>query len=387
MSKILFVTSYPLEYNTSANVRNLGLIEGFIANNHEVSTCSLYPSDINLYSGTLIQGMFKDRYWIGGESHQQVSAKPSKRGKWHNYLRAKIANLYNYFSIYDRRKAQVRKVSALDIKETFDVIISSSDPKSAHLFAEELLKKNPKISSRWIQYWGDPFSDDISCSRFMGNMRVKREEFRLIKLASKVVYVSPFTADDIKKKYPEISSKIEFYPIPYRLSISPKKGFVFNKDIVIGYTGDYNSRNRNILPLYEALNGTNYKSYIVGNSDIKLKSTENIIVKERLFGDEFKRVSDEINIVVCICNLHGTQIPGKVYHCVNTGKPILIIVDGENSKALTNYFAGYDRFYTCDNNANTILACIEKIIKDKKSFNTPVSLNPLYIAQKFIQPV
>lgn len=383
--KILFVTSYPLEYNTSANVRNLGLIEGFIANNHEVSTYSLYPTDINLYSGTLIQGMFINRYWIGGESRQLVSVTSSKRGRWHNYLRTKIANLYNYFSIYDRRKAQVGKISALDIRETFDVIISSSDPKSAHLFAEELLKQNPKIASRWIQYWGDPFSDDISCNRFMGNLRVRHEESRIIKLASKIVYVSPFTAEDIKKKYPEITSKVEFYPIPYRLSNTPKRDFMFKNDVIIGYTGDYNSKNRNIYPLYEAMKRIPYKSYVIGNSDIKLSSTENIVVKERLYGDEFIRVSEEICIVVCICNLHGTQIPGKVYHYVNTGKPILIIVDGEYSEELTTYFTGYERFYICRNNVNDIYVTLKKIIKDKKSFKTPEMLNPVYIAQQFIQ--
>lgn len=383
--KILFVTSYPLEYNTSANVRNLGLIEGFIANNHEVSTYSLYPTDINLYSGTLIQGMFMNRYWIGGERRQLVSATSSKRGRWHNYLRTKIANLYNYFSIYDRRKAQVRKVSALDIRETFDVIISSSDPKSAHLFAEALLKQNPQIASRWIQYWGDPFSDDISCNRFMGNLRVRHEESRIIKLASKIVYVSPFTAEDIKKKYPEITSKVEFYPIPYRLSSTPKRDFMFKNDVIIGYTGDYNSKNRNIYPLYEAMKRTPYKSYVIGNSDIKLSSTENIVVKERLYGDEFIRVSEEICIVVCICNLHGTQIPGKVYHYVNTGKPILIIVDGEYSEELTTYFTGYERFYICRNNINDIYVTLKKIIKDRKSFKTPEMLNPVYIAQQFIQ--
>ena len=78
---------------------------------------------------------------------------------------------------------------------------------------------------------------------------------------------------------------------------------------------------------------------------------------------------------------------GGVLYSVDADPEAAAALLSQNSKALTNYFAGYDRFYTCDNNANTILACIEKIIKDKKSFNTPVSLNPLYIAQKFIQLV
>lgn len=384
--KILFVTSYPLEYNTSANVRNLGLIEGFIANNHEVSTYSLYPTDINLYSGTLIQGMFMNRYWIGGESRQLVSATSSKRGRWHNYLRTKIANLYNYFSIYDRRKTQIRKVSALDIKETFDVIISSSDPKSAHLFAEELLKQNPQIASRWIQYWGDPFSGDISFNRFMGEKRIEHEELRLLKMSDKAIYVSPFTARYIKSKYPNIENKVEFYPIPFRLSKTPKEPYLFNPEkMIVGYMGDYNSKNRNIIPLYNALKHSGLQSYIVGNSDLKLDPIDSMTISPRLSGDEFRRMTSSINVIACVCNLSGTQIPGKIYHYVNSGKPILIILDGEKSKEMRAYFNTFDRFYICDNNETSILNSFTEIAQNKSNLNIPEKLNPIQIAQSFLQ--
>ena len=62
---VLFVTSYPLEYNSSANIRNWGLIEGLLENGHEISTLSPYPSDRELFAGKVLSCPFKKRYWVG----------------------------------------------------------------------------------------------------------------------------------------------------------------------------------------------------------------------------------------------------------------------------------------------------------------------------------
>ena len=60
---ILFVTTYPLEYNTSANIRNIALIEGLLKLGHVVSTYSLYPEDARFFNKILSIGI-KSRYWI-----------------------------------------------------------------------------------------------------------------------------------------------------------------------------------------------------------------------------------------------------------------------------------------------------------------------------------
>ena len=38
--RILYITSYPLEYSSSANMRNIALIKGLIENGNEVHTLS-----------------------------------------------------------------------------------------------------------------------------------------------------------------------------------------------------------------------------------------------------------------------------------------------------------------------------------------------------------
>ena len=68
---ILFVTSYPLEYNSSANIRNWGLIEGLLANGHMISTLSPYPTDRELFNGKLLSDYFEKRYWVGSMTQNQ----------------------------------------------------------------------------------------------------------------------------------------------------------------------------------------------------------------------------------------------------------------------------------------------------------------------------
>ena len=357
-----------------------------MANGDEVYTFSPYPSDLSLFSGKLLSLPFSKRYWIGGP---QVNEKSKANYRSNIIIKKKIKgflfNLYNYINIYDRRSLLLRKVSARVFDTTFDVIISSSDPKSVHLFAEKILNENPQICKQWIQYWGDPFTGDISYKRLLGSYRIKKEEKRLLKLADKVVYVSPFTAEDMQNKYSSLINKIHFYPIPYRLSKNPIHLYSFEgKEVVAGYMGDYDSHTRNILPLYKALKKSGIRSYIIGNSDINLEGSKNITIQHRLLGEDFKKMTDMVNVIVCVCNLRGTQIPGKIYHYVNTGKPILIIVDGNYAPKMRGYFESFERFYICDNNELSIYNMLTQITMEKKTFSVPEQLNPQVIAKKIL---
>jgi len=380
---ILFITSYPLEYNLSANVRNWGLIEGLIANGNTISTLSPYPTNQELFNGEIVTKGLEKRYWIGVHSIEPVTKPATNAPSWKNKLKAFGYRMFNYISVYDRRIFLKRAINVDEIKEQFDFIISSSDPKSAHVFALELLNKRPDIGKEWIQYWGDPFSNDISVKRLFGNFFVGIAERKLLKRADKIVYVSPFTSQSIQSKYPEFKQKIAFLPIPYRISGCTDNGSYENG--LVGYFGDYNSSNRNILPLYEALKEAGYKSNIIGNSDVHLEQCENISIKNRMPSEDLEDITTKTHIFICVCNLHGTQIPGKVYHYVNTKKPILIILDGDRQNELRAYFDSFNRFYLCDNNKESISKALQMIIGANKEFVVPESLNPRVIAKRFIK--
>ena len=381
---ILFVTSYPLEYNSSANIRNWGLIEGLLANGHKISTLSPYPTDRELFNGNLLSDYFEKRYWVGSITDKQDDSHDVLPP---NKIKARIKSLafklFNYLSVYDRRSLLVSKINVTAIDKKFDVVISSSDPKSAHLFALKIIRKVPSITKTWIQYWGDPFSNDISFKRLFGNYFVNKEEKRLISLADKVIYVSPFTANAIKGKYPQYERKIHFLPIPYRSSDSVDNDASYELGL-IGYFGDYNSTNRNIMPLYKSIRDIGYKANIIGNSDITLEPTEFIKIGNRIPSEQLMSVTKNTHVFVCVCNLHGTQIPGKVYHYVNSGKPIVIVLDGENKAELVKYFESFKRFYLCDNTVESISSCLKKVVQENKTFGIPDALNPAKIAEAFV---
>lgn len=380
---ILFITADPLEYSSSANVRNKAIIKGLIENGNEVSTLSAELKEDSVYTdNSELNFKFKKRYWIKDSIKIKVN-KEDKNIIIKRRIKELIYNVYVNFSIYDPKKRLLKKINDVEIYEEFDIIISSSDPKSAHLLAEKLIKENPQIAKKWIQYWGDPFLDDINKKAYFPKGLIKKEEERIISLCDKVVYVSPFTLEKQKKLYSKYANKMEFLPIPYIKEKIFKQ--VKNSNMVLGYFGDYKSQDRNIQPLYKLVsNTTGLQLNICGNSNLKLENRDNISIKSRQTLAVIEKMEEKCDVLVCICNKHGTQIPGKAYHYAATNKPILIIVDGENQVKIKEYFETYNRFKICRNDENAILKTINIIREEKKDYEPLHRLNSKNIAKKLI---
>ena len=377
--KILFISSSPLEYSSSSNMRNIALLKGFIENGHKIYTLTPTPQkDAALYDQSICNLNIERRYYISlGKVHSKITVKKNKK----SIIKNTIYKLVKNIKMYDMRSSLAAK--EVNINEKFDIIISSSDPKSSHLIAEKLIKRNPSITSQWIQYWGDPFADDINNKRFIPKFLLKKEEKRIISLCNIVLYVSPFTLEKQKKMYPIYSKKMFFLPIPY----NNEKYYKSNNNNVlkIGYFGEYYSRNRNILPLHEAIKSEKDKQLIIcGNSDLKLEKNNNIHIYTRQPLEQIKKYEEECDVLVCICNKNGTQIPGKIYHYSATNKPILIILDGENYKEMKDYFDSYNRFIICKNNSKDISKMLDNIKNEKKEYFPVKSLNSKEISKKLL---
>lgn len=382
--KILFITADPLEYNSSANMRNRAIIKGMLDNGNEVSTLSAQLEKDSVYTDNSEFDLdFKKRYWIQDTLKINLNKKDKNR-----IIKRKIKELlydiYIKLSIYDPKKRLLKKLNVVEIKDEFDLIISSSDPKSVHLLAEKLIREKPNITKKWIQYWGDPFLDDINKKTYFSKSLIRKEEERIISLCDKVVYVSPFTLEKQKKLYPKYANKMEFLPIPYIKEKIYKQAK--NQNTVLGYFGDYKSQDRNIRPLYKLVsNNKDLQLNICGNSNLKLEKKDNISIKPRQTLSVIEEMEEKCDILVCICNNHGTQIPGKVYHYAATNKPILIIVDGENQVKIKKYFETYNRFKICRNDEMDILKTVNIIRKEKKDYEPLYKLNSKNIAKELIK--
>jgi len=379
--KILYVSTMPLEYSSSANMRNLALLKGLQENGHELYLLTQETqTELQHYDETLCNVEFKKKYLLKlGNIHSKVTMKKNKK----NILKNIIYNLLIKFKVYDFKSILVKQLEDIQVDEKFDLIISSSDPKSSHLLADKLIKLNPGIAKKWIQYWGDPFASDINNKKFIPKTMIKREEERLISLADTVVYVSPFTLEIQQKIYGKYKEKMRFLPIPYQEKIMYSK--TNNQKIKLGYLGDYFSRNRNIIPLYEAIKSDVTKELIIcGNSDLNLEKKENIEIYQRQNIKKIRELEENSDILVCVCNKKGTQIPGKIYHYAATNKPILIILDGEYKEELREYFKLYNRFIICDNQKDQILNEISKYEKSEVRYEPLERLMPKNIANEFI---
>lgn len=383
--KILYITATPLEYNSSANMRNIALIKGLEELGNEVSTLSANFDKNSIYVDNIKDIVLKERYWIKlGNLQSNISNNIKEENKLRRKIKEKVYKFYTKLSIYDPKKRLTKRITEDIIKTKFDLIISSSDPKSSHLIAEKLIKLNPYITKKWIQYWGDPFIGDINKNTLIPEKIIKKEEERLVRICDKVVYVSPFTLKTQQEMYKKYKEKMIFIPIPYRKEKIYKK--VVNEKISLGYFGDYNSKDRNIEPLYDMVSeNLDLCLTICGNSDLKLNSKENIIIKPRQKVNVVEELEAKSDVLICICNRHGTQIPGKVYHYAATNKPILIIADGENKEDIKKYFESYNRFFICDNSIQEIKMTIKEIKRNTKDFIPIEELKPKNIAEKFLK--
>ncbi len=384
--KILYITSTPLEYNSSANMRNIAIIKGLQKLGNEVTSLSSEVVNNSIYSNDISEIInVKNRYWLKlGAIQNNITNNINQKNNLKKVIKNKIYKIYTKFSIYDPKKTLVSKVSKNFIKEKFDLIISSSDPKSSHLIAERLIELNPNITKKWIQYWGDPFVGDINKNSIIPSNVIKREEKRLIGLCDEVVYVSPFTLEQQQKNYPEYKDKMKFVPIPYiEEKIFTK---VSNSKVTLGYFGDYKSSDRNIKPLYDAIIKDNdcYLN-ICGNSDIKLEVKENVSIRPRQKMNVVEELEKNSDILVCICNKKGTQIPGKIYHYAATNKPILIILDGDKKEELRKYFESFNRYKLCENTEEDIIKAIKDIINERVEYKPLSLLSSEKIAKEFIE--
>ena len=365
--KILYVVSRSPEINSSASIRNSAFIHGLKEIGHDVTLLTTIPDrKSEYYDKSLMPDDVKIKY-IEGRTAEGV-LNWAKQNPLLKPLKKTVARIVSKVEIYDTFKWFVDYTDEVDFRE-YDCVISSSDPKSSHLFMYEAVKKHGKMN--WIQIWGDPFCGDISRSKELDIDALEKEERKLLQYAVRVYYVSELTLIEQKDRYPEFADKMNAIPIPYLkeriydLDDLSKKGVV-----ELCYCGDYPSRYRNIVPLYEAVSSMEgVHLTISGASDIKLKSSAKVTVLTRQTYDKVEKIEDNADILIHICNSHGTQIPGKIYQYSGTNKPILFILDGEK-EIHRKQFEKYRRYKFCENEADNIRNAIESVISSNIYFDT-----------------
>lgn len=392
--KILFVTLTALEVNTSVTKSNYGLIRGFAELGHDIT---IIMPDVNRQAYYYDNSFDISKYNVIrlpiGKGISQTLAdsnmKARNRGAFMKKMFKTIRSVYKYFSLFERStRLYVRQVPNLNFKnDYYDLVISTSDPKSSHLFTRKIIETGLKYG-KWVQHWGDPLYGDISKKNIYPKFVLKKVENFLYEKADEIVFVSPFTAEQQRSRHKRYINKIHFSPLICDLEKLDGNDYVYKKNGIlnVAYLGDYNSKVRNIMPLYEACRELPFvKLTIAGHSDIKLLQDDNISVYGRLKNREASTIESQSDVVVSIANLRGTQIPGKIYYMASSKKIIITTVERDNKDAMIKYLESYQRFEICLNTKESIKALLLSLYNTERSeVSTPQQLKASFVVKEML---
>ena len=389
MARIAVILVLPIEYNNSSMLRCRSIMLALSALGHYIK-CYCPNPDI------------ESKYYSANNNiiHNNIEIYRYKRQPYRNTIDTnrkisvfkKIKLLLKKTALYFYHKIDVfgstvlyiseRKAVSEDIsKGNFDTLLSFSDPMPAHLIANYCKKHNPDL--KYIQQWGDPLASDTISKIALPVWIRKIIESYMLNLADRICYVSPLTYEEQKRLFPAYATRMIFLPTP-SLGYKDKN---INKDMIsVGYFGSYNTSARNILPFYNAAKeNPDVAFYIIGDSDLRLESTENISVINRLSPRELEKYMARINVIVCLMNRKGNQVPGKLYHYASSTKDILLIKDGEYGQAIQDFFARYDHYTFTDNTTDSIDAVIKNYLTHGIPERKPVTdFRPDRIAENLI---
>ncbi|MBS5843759.1 MAG: hypothetical protein KIC77_09805 [Clostridiales bacterium] len=375
MSKIAIIMTLPAEYNTSSMIRCRGIINSWANQGHDIK-CYMPNADKNskyFSNGISLEGI--DIMRFGKIIQSGEIAKSNAVGS--TSLKGKIKGiLYRMFKKLDVFGSTLlylpdRKKISDDIrKNRFDILITFSDPMTAHMLGKYCKRHNKGIY--YIQQWGDPLASDTISKIAQPVWLRKIIENSLIKSASRICYVSPFTCEEQKKIFPKQAGKMIFLPtpsVPYNESAEIRQ----HNSLCLGYFGSYNSVARNLIPFYEAVKECpDVTALIIGDSDLRLQETSNIKVLQRVSQEELSKHMANIDVIVCLMNIKGNQIPGKVYHDASSTKDIMFIKDGEYGDQIETFFERYQHYTFVCNDKEAIKAAIKNYIVNGVPIRKPV---------------
>lgn len=361
---ILIVSLFPLELNTSVAISNINITKGILALGHKVTWVmpnrEKCETEFNFSQVRVIR-------IPGYDLSRNVG-----------FIRGKLRS---HFDMLDFTRSYLREVRNVQIpNEYFDVVISTSDPKTSHVFTAKLLRSVQY--GRWIQHWGDPLLGDITRNFWWPKWCIKLYEYSILRKADKVVYVTPFTCQVQRCEYPRIAYKFSFIPLPADMYQTHTEN---NPDCLrIAYLGDYNPAFRNLKPLYEACEKLDFAQLTIAGHGPKYQQKSNITILPRIPQDQALEIENNADVIFCACNLRGTQIPGKILYKTSSDKHILIAVDGDYRTEMIQYFESYNRFVICENTPETIATALSLLRSRAHNYKTPEQLLPINIAKEIL---
>ena len=366
---ILVVSLYPLERNTSVANSSISIIKGLLALEHHVTV--LMPVWHSNDTGCDLSQLRVIR--IPGQPDQPYHAK----SKW-------IGKVHSHFDVLDISRGYLKSIRNVVVPdEYFDVVLSLADPKVSHIYTSELIRLKKIRYGRWIQHWGDPITGDFTRHYWWPEWVIRLYERSIIRKADKAVFVTPFTYEMECGEHPRLSKQIAFTPLPAEMR--PIVECMGTDKLRLSYLGDYNPSIRNLKPLYDACANLDFVQLTIAGHGPTYPSTKNISILPRIPQQQTVQIENNSDVLVCICNITGTMIPGKATYKASTKKHILVAIEEENYEEMKAYFESYKRYVICRNTAESISEALMNLRTKKADYTTPEPLLPINVAKKILQ--
>lgn len=356
--KIIFVCRMYLDqaFRSSTDIMTDNIIKGFIDNGYELT--------LIIIGNNNEKKMIINKYKQYAKTYFRQALIPKNTNNIKNLF---YITRYNLLGI----KLAQREINELKGYDPNDTILISHSPSIEAIYiCKEILRH---FDFHYIQCVSDPIALEGKLPETMG---FKRSIFKLIerstlKAADEVVYVTKSLMRFQSRLYPKYKDKMRFVNASYTPRPEPLPRKKEQNIVKIVYSGNYYSRIRNILPLYEAMKmlDDNYQLGIYGSTDLTLEDTRNVQVHDRIDSESIKNIENNADIIVCVLNTNCIQVPGKIFYNTDSDQRILIISDGPYGKQICSDLKTFHRFDFCENTPQSISKQITKIAGMKRIDN------------------
>ncbi|MGM0945467.1 MAG: hypothetical protein ACQEW9_09810 [Bacteroidota bacterium] len=364
------------------------------------------PSN-EIMNNMLIEGLFHHSIFVDIVTFRnQCNGKFRKvykingKKQWFKWLSSTKFRLFYFLWINIVGYMFVRPYKKNDLNEIdltpYDIILVLCPPPLSAIITRDILLKS-EGKKRVIQYWTDPLSigmlnkiDSIPLKRLIH----KIVEKKILSWGDEIVYCSPVLCNAQKKVFTEFAHKMRWTDVAVsrKYTSEIEKSQRLKKDrILVGYFGSFHKNVRNIKPLIDSFKYiSNAELIIRGDSNLHLSELEigdNVDISiGRIPYENIKNLEAKCDILVCIGNLSGVQIPGKVFYYALHDKPIIYVGDGFYNPEIIDYLYDLERYIVSENNSNSIVDSLEKAIDHLSNINytLPKRLYPESVAEKII---
>lgn len=387
--KILYISTLYEVANSSAAIRNNSLVKGMRELGYAVDILTVkWPNDLI------------SNYFVNERNYDNIFRTELNEIRLNSNIKGKIKNTNKFVSLL---KQNLKKIfffpdicknwyNEINPREFdgYDILITSSDMKSAHFVGREFKKYFPDLP--WMQIWGDPWESDVNTPKYLKGY-VKKKEMKILSLADLIYYVSEPTKNEMVSKYPILKDKIKYLPRSYYNE--SRKTTTQSNYIKILYTGAI-SNNRNLAILAQILD--NYNSAknnskiileIVGTYSEEVKNEllkfDSIYLKGSYPFDKIIEEYANADLLLYVGNnAESSQIPGKLYDYFGSDRPILCLVNSKVDE-IYKFLSSFDRCLVVPNNHEDIKYYLSDLINISNKHFDPVRIySPINVAQMFV---